>query len=270
MKPSRPVSWVLASTHHGCMLVNRQDYQLVGDGGYGVGYQILNSSAHDQPEIDAALSLLSLRHRHFGDGVVALDCGANIGVHCIEWARHMHGWGEVIAIEAQERIFYALAGNIALNNCANARALWAAVGAHSGTIAVPVPDYAMPANFGGLELRERTQSEFIGQEISRDLSRCSETRLLTIDELDLSRLDFLKIDIEGMEMEALRGAAETLRRCRPQLIVERIKSDQQELHSCLEGLGYRCMVVGINLIAIHLDDPGLSQVQVVQRTPPAA
>src|SRR5260370_16749261 len=37
----------------------------------------------------------------------------------IEWAKRMTGWGSVLAIEAQERIYYALAGNIALNNCFN-------------------------------------------------------------------------------------------------------------------------------------------------------
>jgi hypothetical protein len=38
--------------------------------------------------------LLVLRREHFKDGVVALDCGANIGVHAVEWGRLMLGWGE--------------------------------------------------------------------------------------------------------------------------------------------------------------------------------
>ena len=62
----------------------------------------------------------TLRRRFHGDGVVAIDCGANIGVHTVEWAIAMTGWGSVVAIEAQERIYYALAGNIAINNCFNA------------------------------------------------------------------------------------------------------------------------------------------------------
>ena len=32
----------------------------------------------------------------------------------------MFGWGTVIAIEAQERVYYALCGNITINNCLNA------------------------------------------------------------------------------------------------------------------------------------------------------
>jgi FkbM family methyltransferase len=77
--------------------------------------------------VDFAAGLLTLRRQYYGDGVVAIDCGANIGVFTLEWARAMTGWGSVIAVEAQERIYYALAGNIAINNCFNARAVLAAV-----------------------------------------------------------------------------------------------------------------------------------------------
>ena len=93
-----------------------------GQRGYGVGHQILETAAFDPMEVKMVLDLLAMRRRHYGDGVLAIDCGANIGVHTIEWANRMHGWGRVIAIEAQERLFYALAGNIAINNCFNARA----------------------------------------------------------------------------------------------------------------------------------------------------
>ena len=66
-----------------------------------------------------------------------VDCGANIGVRTVEWAKGMTGWGTVVAIEAQERIYYALAGNITINNCFNAHAIHAAVGAQEGTLRSP-------------------------------------------------------------------------------------------------------------------------------------
>jgi FkbM family methyltransferase len=65
---------------------------------------------------------------------VAIDCGANIGVHTTQWARLMTGWGRVVAFEPQERIYYALAGNIAINNCFNVRAIHAAVPSTPGTM----------------------------------------------------------------------------------------------------------------------------------------
>ena len=126
----RKIAFVLASTDHGTMIINRFDYRMVKEQeGYGVGFQILEDGAYNRHEIDLTLTLLELRRKYFGDGVVAIDCGANIGVHTIEWAKKMTGWGSVVAVEAQERIFYALAGNIAINNCFNATAVFAAVSA---------------------------------------------------------------------------------------------------------------------------------------------
>src|ERR1700730_9045344 len=101
----RPVAFVLASTNHGTMIVNRNDYRQAGNEAFGVGYQLLNTSSFDPEEVDLALNLLTERRRLFGNGVVAIDCGANIGVHTIEWAHLMSSWGAVLAIEAQGRIF---------------------------------------------------------------------------------------------------------------------------------------------------------------------
>lgn len=256
MKNLRPIAFVIASTNHGSMLVNRHDYRITSDnGGYGVGFQLLNNSAFDPHEIDFAVQLLTTRKQNFGDGVVAIDCGANIGVHTIEWAQAMHNWGEVIAFEAQERIFYALAGNVALNNCFNARAIWAAVGACEGEIFVPRPNYFSPSSFGSLEIRKESNTEFIGQEIDYTEENCIKTKMTSIDQLNLSRLDFIKIDIEGMEMEALVGAEKSIEVHRPQLMIEKIKSNEGEIRHFLEKFDYQIFPFGINLVAVHKDDP---------------
>jgi hypothetical protein len=58
---NRPIAFVLASTNHGTMSVNRHDYRLVEGSGYGVGFQLLQTSSFDQAEIDIALQLLQKR-----------------------------------------------------------------------------------------------------------------------------------------------------------------------------------------------------------------
>jgi FkbM family methyltransferase len=231
-------------------------------GGYGVGYQLLNTSAYDLKEVNLALQLLVSRRQNFGDGVVAIDCGANIGVHTIEWAQAMHGWGEVIAFEAQERIYYALAGNIALNNCFNAKAIWAAVGSNKGEISVPLPNYFSPSSFGSLELRKTPNTEFIGQQISYEDKNCEKINLVAIDQFDLNRLDFIKIDIEGMEMEALLGAKVSIEKSKPILMIEKIKSNEADIRNFLGQFGYQFFSIGINLLAVHPDDPISKQIKV--------
>jgi FkbM family methyltransferase len=212
-----------------------------------------------------ALGLLSARRRFFGPGVVAIDGGANIGVHTLEWARHMHGWGRVIAFEAQEYVFYALAGNIALNNCWNASARWAALGEQDGFLDVPEPDYLQAGSFGSLELRPRQGTEFIGQDISYDADDCVRTRMQHIDGLALERLDFLKLDVEGMEMDVLRGARRALERHKPVVLVEVIKSDAAAIGEFFEGLGYRLVKegMGINMLAVHESDPTFGELRQV-------
>ena len=141
----KPNPFVLVSTNHGMMIVNKNDYRDYEHNGKnvrnGVGHQLLETSSYEQEEVDLAIALLAVRRRHYGDGLLVVDCGANIGVLSIEWARYMTGWGKVISFEAQAKIFYALAGNIVLNNCLNIDAFHAAVGDKVGTMAIPELNY---------------------------------------------------------------------------------------------------------------------------------
>ena len=258
------IAFILASTDHGPMLVNRMDYNHAFTGDfYGVGAQIMENGAYDPRDVQGLKNLLLCRREHFGDGVVALDGGANIGVHAVEWARLMRGWGSVIAVEAQERVFYALAGNLTLHNAFNARALWCALGDEDGELGIPEPDYTKQGSFGSFELKPRVGTEFIGQPI--DYAKpTSSVRRSRIDGMVLGRLDLLKLDLEGMEADALDGAKETIARCKPILFIEVIKSDKDAITSALRGEGYVVLPHGMNVMAIHKDDPTLQNVKPVK------
>jgi FkbM family methyltransferase len=255
-------AFVLVNSDHGAMIVNRLDYNTSYDGKfYGVGAQILENGAYDPIEIDLLKDLLHARRRHFGKGMAVLDCGANIGVFTIEIANFMRDWGQIIAIEAQERLFYALAGNLALNNCFNARAIWAAIGNEDGFIDIPEPNYCAPGSFGSFELREALGNEHIGQTI--DYSKpTSRVRMMRIDDVALTRVDLIKLDIEGMEMEALAGAMQTIEHHKPIIFTEMIKVDRKEFSLLLEGLGYRIFSHGVmNVAAVHMSDPTMKSIQ---------
>jgi len=264
--PPRKIAFVLASTEHGAMIVNRFDeFRRPDNSGFGVGFQLLENAAYDPADVTLLLTMLDLRRRCYGDGVVAIDCGANIGVHSVEWAKHMTGWGVVIAIEAQERIYYALAGNLALNNCFNARAIHAAVSNTPGLMKIPNPNYLVPASFGSLELKQRDGTEFIGQAIDYSEARMVDVRVITLDAFNFPRLDLIKMDVEGMELEALAGAANSIQAHRPMMLIEALKVDAGKLRAWLEALNYMVLQSGINLLAIHKEDEGLKHVKVEQQ-----
>jgi FkbM family methyltransferase len=138
-------------------------------------------------------------------GDVALDVGANIGAHTIPMARIVGPTGTVYAFEPQRFIHQILCGNVALNELGNVHTLQWAVGHSTGTTRVTPLDYGMPNNFGGVSLGG---------------DRGEEVAVVAIDDLNLQQLRLLKIDVEGMELNAIMGASATLERCRPILLVE--------------------------------------------------
>jgi FkbM family methyltransferase len=262
--PPRKIAFIMAATDHGTLIVNRFDQHFVEElnGAYGVGYQLLDTASYDASEVDLLLKLLDLRREHHGDGVVAVDCGANIGVHTIEWAKRMTEWGVVLAFEAQERIYYALAGNIAINNCFNARAIHAAVTSQPGTMKMPKPNYAAPASFGSLELRRRENTEFIGQAIDYSESKMVDVRTVSLDSFNFPRLDLIKMDVEGMELDALAGGVKCIGSHHPILLVERAKTDNDKLRAWLESFDYSVFDVGLNFLAIHKTDKCLAHLKI--------
>jgi FkbM family methyltransferase len=263
--PPRKLAFVTAATDHGTFIVNRFDQMIVsGKPGVGVGFQLLENAHYDPEEVNFLLQVLDLRRRCYGDGVVAVDCGANVGVHSIEWAKHMTAWGAVLAIEAQERIYYALAGNIAINNCFNARAIHAAVADRVGTMKIPVPNYSAAASFGSLELKKRDDTEFIGQAIDYSEDKMVEVPTVSFDSLNLPRVDLIKIDIEGMEMDALTGAAHCIGNLRPTVLIETIKSDKNAIAAWLKNLGYTVLDTGTNYFAIHAADECLAHIKLTK------
>jgi len=258
----RKLAYVLAATNHGSMIVNRFDQRMLDtDRGYGVGHQLLETGAYEAIEGELGTQLLELRRRYHGDGVLALDCGANIGAYTVEWATAMVGWGQVMAIEPQERVYYALAGNIALNNCFNAVAMHAAVAAENGIISVPTPNYLEPGSFGNLELNPSDDNEYIGQDIDYSPENCVPVQKIAIDTLELARVDLIKLDVEGMETEALAGAAQTIARCQPIVLVETVKANGDELRAWLGQREYVTVDAGQSLLAIHRADETLTQLQ---------
>lgn len=254
------IAFVLANTAHGSMILNRFDYnRSFNEEYYGVGAQLLETGQYDLGEVETLKALLPLRRKYHGDGVVVLDGGANIGVHSVEFAKFLKGWGGVIAVEAQERIFYALAGNLTLQNCFNARAVWAALDDKMGSIEIPEPDYTQASSFGSFELKERIGNEHIGQDI--DYSKGTlKVETVTIDSFNLPRLDLLKLDVEGMELEALDGAERTIERCKPIIYAEAVKVDREKLKTKLEAWGYKAFPHGMNILAVHENDKTLSHI----------
>lgn len=250
--------FVLAATDLGPMLLSRFDAAPNHLGQpIGVGRDLLEIGTYEVQLGEFMSQVLGARNIDHGPGVIAVDCGANVGALSLRWAKTMTGWGSVLAVEAQERLFYALCGNAALNNAFNLRPIWGAVGSVNGTMRMPVPDYMSPGSLGSVALRQHDASqEYIGQDLDFSDAAMVDVRALTIDGMNLPRCDLLKIDIEGMELDALQGAVETLKRHKPVVMVEMLKCDRSGVIDLLDGFGYELHKLDeMNMLAVHRDDP---------------
>jgi FkbM family methyltransferase len=246
------VAFILAATDAGPMIVNRLDVCQTESGFFGIGASLLSTGASPEAaEIAGITGLLHLRRQHHGDGVVVMDIGANIGTHALAWGKAMRGWGRVMAVEAQQRVYYALCGNVALNNLFNVTAVHGAVGEANGIITIPELDHERSASFGSLELR-RVTGEDIGQTPTSETS----VAMFTIDDaMRGGRVDLIKLDIEGMELDALAGAEATVAKYHPVIVAEWTKCGEAPLSAWLTARGYTVHGTGMNTLAVHADDP---------------
>lgn len=167
----------------------------------------------------------------------------------------MSGWGVVKAYEAQERLFYALAGNIAINNCFNATARFSAVGSETGYMSIPSPDHTKPSSFGALELKEGADNEYIGQSVSYKLEDMVRVPLIRLDDELFERVDLVKLDVEKMEMDVLLGAISIIDRLRPVFHIETKKIDKFEIDNLFSLRGYNIYNLGLDTLYVHKDDP---------------
>jgi FkbM family methyltransferase len=151
-------------------------------------------------------------------GGVVLDIGANVGGHTFAFADAVGPLGTVIAVEPQRMLFAMLSGSQAMHGAKQVWPRWCAIGAEVGVAFIPELDYDAPNNFGGLSLRSA------GEPVAK----------VPLDLWDMPAVDFIKIDVEGMELDVLKGAEQTIRRCRPVLCVE---ADRNEQYAALLGWG---------------------------------
>ena len=202
-------------------------------------FSFSTTGLYDPNEVTLLLSLLDLRRKYYGDGVVAVDCGANLGVHTIEWAKHMTGWGVVLAFEAQERIYYALAGNIAINNCFNARAINAAVSnraGHDENTEAELPRQC--------ELRQPRTEEARQHRIHRPSDRLFRRQNGRRADRQSRFVQFPRLDPDQDRRRghgaggAWRAAPNASASHRPILLVEAFKTDKGACSAWLENLGY--------------------------------
>lgn len=183
--------------------------------------------------------------RSIGKGMCVVDAGANEGLFTILAARIVGGTGTVHAFEPSPRERDRLMSNISINGLSNVKVHSEALGAAAGTATLQVA--------GAGHSGHNTLGDFMYASTTREVSLG--VNVVPLDQVaaaeGLSRLDLLKIDVEGSEVAVLRGAGLVLNTLRPVVIAEaqdaslrNMGSSVGELIDLLRSHGYRLQVFG--------------------------
>ena len=210
----------LVDTRYGRMLANRHDAW--------VGEAVIRFGEYSPVEMEFLRSLIPQELDDKGNGPIVIEVGAHIGSLTVPLARHVGSRGMVVAFEPQRYVFQLLAANVALNSLPNVVLRNAAVADTPGMTRVPVLDPNLPQNSGGTRLQNVTE----GENVIR----------YRLDEFfhELPRFDLLKADVEGMELQVLKGAEGLIRQHQPTLYVEVHDEDKRApMVAYLHALGYR-------------------------------
>jgi len=161
-------------------------------------------------------------HLLMNDGETFVDVGANVGYYSLKIAKNYQNKAvKVIAIEAHPENFKALCDNISCNNLTNIKAINKAASDHQGveTIYERV-DNRNRIRSDSYSLSDSFLSTSAGSSVARSGGKHLCVQSDTLDNiLGHNKLDVMKIDIEGAEVLALRGATKALKMLR-KVIVE--------------------------------------------------
>ena len=153
----------------------------------------------------------------------AIDIGANVGHYTARLSQLVGKTGRVLAFEPVPHTFELLVSNIAALGASNVSVFNVALSSEARTVGMAIPQF-------DTGLANNYQAEITAQGGQFDVLA------ITLDSLQLPhRVSLIKIDVEGHELQALRGMQELLRRDHPRLIVE---GTSESVFAFLQILGY--------------------------------
>lgn len=169
-----------------------------------------------------------------------VDVGANVGSYSLKIANDYKNKGvSVVAIEAHPKNYKALCRNIELNGFKHIKAINKAASDHRGVITMY--ERSHDGNRVGTDLYS-AYNTFLAEH-NFILSNSLEVECDTLDNMLAShRINVMKIDIEGAELLALKGAKNTLKQLR-KIIVEIHGDNFDKVKQILETYGFKLEII---------------------------
>ena len=173
-------------------------------------------------------------------GMTFLDIGAHHGLYSLLASKKVDPGGIVVAFEPSPREFRRLQWNLALNRCRNVRAARFALGMTDGTAQFFM---CLGHDTGCNSLRPPAATDPI-RRITVPIT--SLDRYLAQAKIEAGDIDVMKLDVEGAELDVLKGAPGVLSSARPLILCELVDIRtapwgyrSQAIYAFLAASGYR-------------------------------
>ena len=190
-------------------------------------------------EISTSKALL----RHVSAGDIVFDIGAHAGYFSLLFSRLVGKAGKVFAFEPLPGNIQFLKKHLDLNKCMNVELIEAAVSEKSGRSRFMIGQDSFSGHL--VKSGEQGEGHFINIIALNDFVR----------QRSLDRVDFIKIDVEGAELDVLVGARPILKHMQPTLFIS-LHSEElsRGVTEFLKSLGYTLISVNANKNDINEQD----------------
>jgi FkbM family methyltransferase len=186
-------------------------------------------------DFDPVPLLENFVHARLKKGASVMDLGGNLGIVSVYLSKRTGKQGKVYVFEPDEKNFNLLSQNVVLNKADNVTPVKKGVWNRNGTLEF-FSGGNYTSSFHKTDYIEKGKSKYAVKKVT----------VTTMDnaakDLKIKKLDLVKIDIEGSEIQALEGGEKTIRKFKPDLIVEAHiiggKSTAAGVHEILKQYGY--------------------------------
>jgi len=166
------------------------------------------------------------------EGWIVVDAGAYLGFYSFEAARLVGSSGLVLAIEPVRESFRWLVSSVELNNFGNVKPVRACLAPSYGEKTLYIPGSYVNASI------LKNYAESFGE--IRRIEKVKSIRLGDIIRL-FNRVDLLKLDVEGVELEVLENSKDVLKPGKVKRLIVEVHTDvvkSSEIIEVLENRGY--------------------------------
>ncbi len=167
---------------------------------------------------------------------IVLEAGANIGSETLLISKILNK-GTIYCFEPNPYSFERLKINISINELKNVYAYDYALGEADNEIKFHI----YPKGF----CNSGMSSKYMETSITHEITVIQKTVDTFVHENNITKLDFIKMDIQGAEIDLLNGASETLKRFKPTIFTEACEpyNDTKQLYEILVSLGYDVFLI---------------------------